>query len=169
MQDEFSGAWEALYHRLEKPLYNMAYRYTWNATEAEDAVHEAFLALWQRRDELRAETADRYLWVAALNAARKRRRWRRLREFVALDTATLVDEHLPEAATANEQQRLRVRAALDRLPEKLRGALVLAEFSDLSYQASAQLLGIPPGTFASRRHLAFKKLREFLAGEPGHE
>jgi RNA polymerase sigma-70 factor, ECF subfamily len=85
--DESAGgdiAWEALYRRLEKPLYNMAYRYVWSSADAQDVVHEAFLALWRRRDLLKAATVDRYLWVATLNAARKRRRWRRLREFVSV-------------------------------------------------------------------------------------
>ena len=52
--------WEALYRRLERPLYNLAYRYVWNSQEAQDILHDAFMALWARRDRLLPSTADRY-------------------------------------------------------------------------------------------------------------
>src|SRR5262245_47255852 len=121
-------AWETLYRTLEKPLYNMAYRYVWDAAEAQDAVHEAFLALWRKRQLLRTETADRYLWVATLNAARKRRRWRRLRNFVQLDADLRGTDASPEVTVQNLQEEQQLRRAIDALPEKLRSALLLAEF-----------------------------------------
>jgi len=42
----------------------------------------------------------------------------------------------------------------------MRSVLLLAEFSEMSYEDIAQLLSIPLGTVASRRHLAMKRLRE---------
>ena len=157
--------WSVLYQRLEKPLYNAAYRYVWQRQDAQDLVQEAFLQLWQRRTALAADTADRYLWVMTLNLARKRRRWRALRHFLQLDEVPELpaDCTSPEQTLVDsEQQRLLARA-IDQLSEKLRSVLLLTEFSEYSYEVVAELLAIPAGTVASRRHLALKQLRAVLA------
>lgn len=153
--------WRELYQRLERPLYNFAWRYVWNAQEAEDVVHDAFLNVWERRANIRAETANRYLWVAVLNLSRKKRRWARAKQFLRIDTAPLdlpaSDAVEADAATSDEFRRLHIE--IGRLPEALRAVLLLAEFGGMSYEEISQLLSIPPGTVASRRHLAVKRLR----------
>ncbi len=159
--------WRDLYERLEKPLYNFAYRYVWVVQEAEDVVHEAFLQIWERRDRMQAETADRYLWITVLNRSRKRRRWARTKRFLQIDDATL---ELPtslgsDIASARQEQAQRLRAEIERLPEKLRAVLLLAEFGEMRYEDIAVLLAIPAGTVASRRHQAVKALRERLRSD----
>lgn len=156
--------WSALYRALEVPLYNAAFRYVWQRQEAQDLVQEAFLQLWQRRQTIGRETADRYLWVATLNLARKRRRWRALRQFLQFDEVpeTTADDASPDAQLADAQQQQRLVQAMDRLSEKLRSVLMLTEFSEYSYEMIAEMLAVPPGTVASRRHLALKRLRADL-------
>lgn len=160
--------WEALYRRLEKPLYNLAYRYVWSSPEAQDILHDAFLELWARRARLIASTADRYAWIAVLNLSRKRRRWNRTKQFLYGDDplASLHAAGAPEADVARLEEQARLHAAIERLPEKLRSVLLLAEFSELSYQSISELLSIPAGTVASRRNLALKQLRSEFKSEP---
>jgi RNA polymerase sigma-70 factor, ECF subfamily len=157
-----AAEWQDLYQRLEKPLYNFAFRYVWVPQEAEDIVHESFLQVWERRERVEAATADRYLWVTVLNRSRKRRRWARAKQFLQIDDSL---HELPatlsaEAAAAHREESGRLRAAIQKLPESLRGVLLLAEFSGMSYESIALLLSIPAGTVASRRHHAIKQLRE---------
>jgi RNA polymerase sigma-70 factor (ECF subfamily) len=156
-----AAQWQALYRRLETPLYNLAFRYLWRAQDAEDAVHDAFLQLWARRHRVLAATADRYAWVAVLNLCRKRRRWARARQFLVGDETLdgLEGDASLEADAARREQEARLRAQIERLPEKLRAVLLLADFSDMGYEQIAVLLAIPAGTVASRRHLALQRLR----------
>jgi RNA polymerase sigma-70 factor (ECF subfamily) len=158
--------WEALYKRLEKPLYNLAYRYVWNSEEAQDILHDAFMELWARRDRLIASTVDRYAWVTVLNLSRKRRRWGRTKRFLNGDDSLslLPATGTPEADAARCEDHAGLHAAIERLPEKLRAVLLLLEFSELSYESISELLSIPPGTVASRRNLALKQLRSELKG-----
>jgi len=153
--------WQELYQRLEKPLYNFAWRYVWSTPEAEDVVHDAFLQIWERRARILPETADRYLWVAVLNLSRKRRRWARTKQFLQIEASPFelaaTDSVESEVAQGEEARRLHVE--IERLPEALRSVLLLAEFGEMSYEEISQLLSIPPGTVASRRHLAVKQLR----------
>jgi RNA polymerase sigma-70 factor (ECF subfamily) len=159
--------WEMLYRRLEKPLYNLAYRYVWSSQEAQDILHDAFMELWARRSRLLGSTADRYAWIAVLNLSRKRRRWSRTKQFLRGDIflESLPATGAPESEAARSQEHASLHAAIERLPEKLRAVLLLAEFSEMSYESISELLSIPPGTVASRRNLALKQLRSEYTGK----
>src|SRR4051794_886636 len=65
---------EALYMKLEKPMFNVVYRWTWNASDAQDVVQEAFLNIWKARDRVDLATVEPLLYRAALNLASNRRR-----------------------------------------------------------------------------------------------
>jgi RNA polymerase sigma-70 factor, ECF subfamily len=163
--------WQGLYGRLEKPLYNLAYRYVWGGPEAQDIVHDAFLEVWARRARLVPETADRYLWIAVLNLSRKRRRFHRLKRFLTGDDDldALASPASPEMDATRTQAHASLHAAIDRLPEKLKTVLLLVEFSDMSYETISAMLSIPAGTVASRRHLAMKHLRSALGSAEGRD
>jgi RNA polymerase sigma-70 factor, ECF subfamily len=156
--------WEALYKRLEKPLYNLAYRYVWNSEEARDILHDAFMEIWTRRDQLIASTIGQYAWITVLNRSRKRRRWSRTKHFLRGEEslASLPATTALEADVVLSEEQALLHAAIERLPEKLRSVLLLVEFSDLSYESVSELLSIPSGTVASRRNLALKQLRAQL-------
>ena len=157
-----AAQWQELYERLEKPLYNFAWRYVWNAQEAEDVVHDAFLQVWERRERILTDTANRYLWVAVLNLSRKKRRWARTKQFLQIEASPheLAAPDSIEAEAARRDETRHLHAAIEQLPEALRAVLLLAEFSGMSYEEIAQLLSIPQGTVASRRHLAVRRLRK---------
>jgi RNA polymerase sigma-70 factor (ECF subfamily) len=159
--------WQELYVRLERPLYNLAYRYVWDPEEAQDTVHDAFLQLWARRRRIRLDTANRYLWRSVLNLSRKRPRWRRTKFFLYGDEA-LSDLTTPgsvESDLAASQEHRLLHRAIDRLPEKLRSVLLLTEFGEMPYKSIAELLSVPAGTVASRRHLAMQQLYSALKGD----
>lgn len=162
------AAWTALYQRLETPLFNAAFRYVWQRQEAQDLVQEAFLQLWQRRTQIDVATVEGWLWTTVLNLARKRRRWQALRQFLQLDEGEPPHstEAAPDLALEDAQHAQHLRRAIDALSDKLRRVLLLTEFSELPQHAVAQLLQIPPGTVASRRHLALQALRVAFI-EPG--
>jgi len=159
--------WRELYVQLERPLYNLAYRYVWHGQEAQDTVHDAFLQLWARRRRIRADTANRYLWISVLNLSRKRRRWRRTKAFLYGEEGLreLTASGSPESDLAASQEHRRLHQAIERLPEKLRSVLLLTEFGEMSQKSIAELLSLPSGTVASRRHLALKQLQAELKAD----
>lgn len=55
--------------------------------------------------------------------------------------------------------------AIDKLPEKLRIAVILFYFRDMDVVSAARILGIPAGTMKSRLTHARKRLKEALAHE----
>ena len=157
-------ALEALYRRLEKPLYNVLYRWTWDAEEAHELVQETFLRLWQMRDRVRMETVDALAFRIGSNLAANRRRSRRLRRWVTLDAVRDRTARIPGADEAVELRQVRhaVRRAIDSLPERLRHVVLLCEYSGMSYREIARALRIPEGTVGSRRNTALRRLRGML-------
>lgn len=155
------------YRRLEKPLFNVLYRWLWNAAECQDVLHDAFVRVWGRRGRVDAARLDALVWTTALNLARNRLRWQRLRHGAAVAAAPAEDD--PFEATALAQRDRRLRAALARLPRALRSVLLLSEFGGLPIAQIAVILAIPPGTVGSRKHVALQRLRDALAQEGGDE
>ncbi|MEQ1508560.1 MAG: sigma-70 family RNA polymerase sigma factor [Myxococcota bacterium] len=160
------AALESLYVRLEKPLYNVVYRWVWDPTVAEDIVHDTFVRLWSARRQVVTATVEPLVYRIALNLVRNRRRWHRLRTFLGLDGLRAGAPPADEAL-ADHHRADRVRAAIDALPDKLRTVMVLTAYSGLSYAEIAALTGTPEGTVGSRRNRAIALLRAAVGGEDG--
>jgi len=157
---------EALYARLEKPVYNVVYRWVWSTEDAAEIVQEAFVRLWAMRDRVRIASAEPLVYTIAINLARKRRRWRRLRSFVGLETEQPASVEVALSDLLDAERAQAVRAAVDALPEHLKSVMLLCHYSGLSYREVGEALAIPEGTVASRRHHALKRVRDAL--EDGH-
>jgi RNA polymerase sigma-70 factor (ECF subfamily) len=118
----------------------------------------------RRIDRCRAEealTAWLYQITRRTAANFRRRRW--LRGFVCSDgdpqgTAAFVHDTRPAL-----EAELELRQRLQRLPRAQAEVLILVEIEGFTQQEAAEMLGIPPGTVASRLRLA----RKALAGAPG--
>lgn len=152
-------ALETLFVALERPLYNVVYRWLWDAEEARDVVQEAFVRLWRERQRIDPATARPLAYKIALNLAANRRKWRRLRRFVGLEAVADEDRIVPGESVRG------LRAAIDGLPEPLRRVVVMCELAEMSYAEVAAVLEIPAGTVASRRNRAMKRLRAALGVE----
>jgi len=59
-----------------------------------------------------------------------------------------------------DEKKLRVRQAIDMLPENLRQVLLLAYFHEFKYQEISEVLDIPLGTVKSRLHAAMEKFQQ---------
>lgn len=157
---------EALYQRLEKPVFNVVYRWLWSTEEARDVTQEAFMKVWDARKRVVLATVEPLVFRSALNLAANKLRGRKLRRFFSLETAEHeVDPKAdPHGSLEVEQRRASVRQAIEALPEKLKSVVVLCELSGLSTQQIADALQIPPGTVSSRRSLAMAALEKSLGG-----
>src|SRR5258708_1288931 len=128
---------EQLYARLEKPVFNVVYRWLWSSEEARDVTQEAFLKVWQARERVDLAKAEPLVFRSALNLAANRLRARRLWSWATLEP--LRDERPPpDEALDAERQRALVRRAIDALPEKLKRVVVMCELSGLSYAEVAE-------------------------------
>ena len=159
-----------LYDRHAPFVFGVALKIVKNEVEAEDVVHDAFVAIATRADQFRPERGSVAAWLvtAVRNLAldRSRRRARR---------AQITDDELshepvdpvpdPESIAWIERRRAAVLAALALVSDAQRRTLETAFFEGLSYPEIAEREGVPLGTVKSRAARALAALRAALEGE----
>jgi RNA polymerase sigma-70 factor (ECF subfamily) len=136
-------------------VFSTAARLAGNDAQAQDIAQEVFIRAYEHFGQLRVSpTAGGWLKTVATNLSinylnRYRKRWRlfsELRPESADDeSAPPVEFEVPDTSFADlngEQRRERIDAALRRLPDHQRLALVLYHFEELSYQEIAVKLRV---------------------------
>lgn len=154
-----------LYDRYGRIAYGLALRVLRDRALAEDAVQEAFLAVWRTAGGFLAERAKPSTWILTLVHRRAvdlvRRESRRRSE--PLEAAP----HPAGEATDEEawlrSQRQVVQEALRKLPAEQREALELAYYGGFTQSELAGRLGLPLGTVKSRMFTGLGRLRDLLA------
>jgi RNA polymerase sigma-70 factor, ECF subfamily len=157
----------SLYDRFGRVAYGLALRILRDERLAEDAVQEAFLAVWRQAASFRPERANARAWVLtfvhrrAVDLVRREERRR---------TEPLEPEAEPATGSTAEAAELRrrreaVQHALAQLPEEQRRPIELAYYGGLSQSELAERLGEPLGTIKSRMFTGLKRLRELLGTE----
>jgi RNA polymerase sigma-70 factor (sigma-E family) len=139
-----------------RALLRTAYLLTGNAADAEDLVQAAlaktFLA-WDRIEDRGA--LDGYVRRAMVNTHISWWRRRRVEEY---PTDEIPDQAVADHAVASDLQET-MRRAVDRLPDRMRAAVVLRYYEDMTEAEVADVLGVSLGTVKSTVSRAVAKLR----------
>jgi RNA polymerase sigma factor (sigma-70 family) len=161
------SALAALYDRFGGVAYGVALRVLRDRALAEDAVQEAFLAIWRSAERYRLERAKPSTWVLTLvhrRAVDLVRREDRRRAEPLDEPPEAAGGEVPEEAGLRER-RVAVQSALRRLPDDQREALELAYYGGYTQSELAERLGVPLGTVKSRMFAGLTRLRELVPQE----
>jgi RNA polymerase sigma factor (sigma-70 family) len=150
-------------------LLDRVYSYLRNLTRDEDAArdlaHQTFLRI-RHRLEADPVLGDAYVFAAARNAALSR--WRqhqhrdRLRAALEVETISSSDGAGADVAVERSELKEALESALQRLPEQQRSVFLLSEVEGLKQREISVILGLAPGTVASRKFAAVRALRREL-------
>ncbi len=155
-----------LYDRTGRVAFGLAFRILRDDRLAEDAVQEAFLAIWHTAAAFRAERAKASTWILTLVHRRSvdlvRREERRRAEPLDDETRDAATTGSAEEAAWLGFERDRVQGALRLLPDAQREAIELAYYGGFSQSELAERLGVPLGTIKSRVFAGLARLRELL-------
>lgn len=147
-------------------LLGLARRMLGAGEEAEDALQNALASTWVARAKLDpAKPVAAYLTTVTLNKCRDRLRRRKVARFlgfgqVETDMQVAADQPDPETEIADRQALEQVSRAIDRLPIRLREALILVAIDGCSQREVAELLGVTEKTIETRVYRARQRLRE---------
>jgi len=161
-----------LYDSLSRPLYATAKYILNDASEAQDVVHDVFLALWKNARSFDSSRGAAFSWAVTLTRNRSIDRLRtRANRARLLGNSVLDDLGYGSASDpigGDDRVDLGVRAvavrsALSDLPKEQQRALELAFFSGLTQREIAEKLSEPIGTVKARIRRGLLKLRDALA------
>jgi len=153
------SAWEALLKAYTRKIYNLCYRFTGRAEEAEDVTQEVFIKVFQTLKTFQAAQGSFATWLNRVARNHLVDHYRRARKDRV--TSSLEDElpaaeqkpsqHMePTSQVESRERREVLQLALDKLSPDLREAVILRDLQDLDYEEIAQVLRVPQGTVKSR-------------------
>ena len=159
-------AFGELIRRHQRLVVGIAYRMTGDTMLAEDLAQDACIRAWRRLPSFRPRGAGSFrAWLCRIATNVTIDRLRTSRPTVPLHDLALAGSLRPDEAYLHREKTEAVQAAILRLPEASRAALILREYEGLSYREIAETLGIPVGTVMSRLHYARASLRKELADQ----
>ncbi|MCI0522043.1 MAG: RNA polymerase sigma factor [Bacteroidales bacterium] len=146
-------------------LYALAFRFLNNREEAEDAVQEVMMKLWEDRKRLRdyanpaawATTVTRNMCIDLL----RRRRKMSHEEIDSVMMTGRVDEGTGSASD-NREAAMLITGIVERMKEPYRSAVILRDMEGYSYEEAAVVLQTSVETLRTTLSRARKSIREEL-------
>lgn len=162
-------AFERLYHRFHAEARRVALSVCRDSGRAEDAVQEAFVAIWRTAGTYRSERGTVAAWLLSLVRYR------------AIDIARANGKHAGKRADEEETARhplpgvladqvvdrdsaAELKRRLQLLPDAQREVVTLAFYDQLSHAEIAAKLQLPSGTVKGRMRLGLQRLRVSING-----
>ncbi len=129
--------------------------------EAEDATQEAFIKLWDNRDNIDPERVRPWLMKVTRNGCLDR--LRRRRDNVELDESHMAGEVSgPMQGASDNETGIWLKRAIAGLAEPYRSLVVLRDVNQHSYEEVARMLELNLAQVKTYLHRARKQLREQL-------
>lgn len=161
-----ADAYEALMREHEEAAFRTAYLIVGSAADAEDVTQEAFVKAYRALGRFRAGARFRP-WLLRIvgNEARNHRRASGRRAFHQQRALVLETVPTADAEVVRRDERRRVLAAVARLNEKERTAVLSRYFLGLTDAETAAALGLPRATVKMRTWRGLQRLRRDLEEE----
>lgn len=159
------SAFRDLYQRTSAKLFGVSLRILRDRSEAEEALQEVYVKIWQRADRYVAGSYSPISWLVAVarNHALDTLRARKPISDdidVALEIADLGPD--PEQAAVEGGERLRIEACLGELESDKAEAVRGAYLDGFSYDELAARHNVPLNTMRTWLRRSLIKLRECL-------
>ena len=152
---------ERLITQYQTSLLRLCYVQLQDQALAEDAVQETFLKAYKGFDSFRGDSSEKtWLTRIAVNTCRDFQRggW-----FKHTDRR-ITPEMLPVGTVQPDTEDLDLSLALMKLPRKMREAILLYYYQDMSTEEIAETLGIAQSSVSNRLRRGREKLRKLLEG-----
>ncbi len=176
LQSGQDKALDELMRRYKQPLFHFVMRYTRDEDTSYDIVQETFFRVYNKAESFNpAYKFKTWLYQIALNLCRDYARKKKLQSFISLDTwmggdeedgslhDILASDENIESLSEHRQTLKLLENQIDRLPHKLKTALILFALENHSQEECARILGITPKTVEMRVYRARKILLQTLS------
>lgn len=160
-------AFDELYWKYQKAVYQNAFKLTHDTLIAEDIVQEVFISLWEKRDSLDTDRSiGGWLFVSSYNRAVNVLK-KKLRESLAFKNMALAETEADKESDLTGIQLEILEKAITKLSPQKRRAFELCKLQGKSYEETAALMGISKHTVKEHLSGAIHFIKEFATKYPG--
>lgn len=159
------AAFAQLYQNTNAKLFGVTLRILKDRGEAEEALQEVYVKVWQRADRFRPDVASPISWLVAIarNHCLDKLRARRPTSD-GIDVALEVPDREPdpEQAAIGSGEMARIDHCLDQLETDRADAVRSAYLDGYAYQELADRFGVPINTMRTWLRRSLMKLKDCL-------
>lgn len=169
LKEDNMQAFDELYWKYQKAVFQNVFKLTRDALIAEDIVQEVFITLWEKRHSLDDDrSVGGWLFVSSYNRAVNALK-KKLRESLAIKKIAASDEEDatdPEPDFTDVQLAILEKAIIQLSPQK-RKVFELCKLQGKSYEEAAKALGISRHTVKEYLSASVQFIKDFVAKHPG--
>ncbi len=153
-------SWEELVRRHARRVFNLCYRFTGNATDADDLSQEVFLRIYKTLPSYKATSGAFATWLTSVTRNLlvdhyRRTRRDRLTDSIDDENAPQLEEkhssaHTPDKIAELGELSAQIQVGLAQLSPELREAVILRDLQGFEYGEIQNVLQVPEGTVKSR-------------------
>ena len=155
-----------LYDLHRTKVFNLSWRMLGSPHDAEDALQEVFLKVFDRIKNYRGDSAfSTWLYRMTTNHCLDILRRRKILAFLGFENAPEVQDKKAGAKVMDLGLSPSITKALEKLPAKQKACLLMREMDELSYEDIALALKLSLGSVKSNIHRAKAFLKEELEKE----
>jgi RNA polymerase sigma-70 factor (ECF subfamily) len=161
-------AFEILYGKYSRSLFNFIYRMVGDYDRAKDLYNDTFMRVITARNYQPRAKFSTWLYRIATNLCLnelKKKRHESLEEKLEQGIGFRATTISPEDYTGNGELAEKIKRAIDGLTDIQRAVFTLRQYHDLSYREIARIMRCPVGTVKSRLNSAVLALRKRLREE----
>lgn len=149
-----------VYRELSRPLYGTALRMLSRPEDAEEAVHDTFIAFHRKIPDLPGSQLPAWMHRVLVNQCidrlRHRKRW----------MATEVDERVRPTMVRQDGLGIDLERAVAKLPERAREIFIMHDVEGLKHREIGRMLGLTVGASKSQLFRAREMLRGHMGKAP---
>lgn len=151
----------AFFKSHAKLLRNYLFYKFGNEEQANDVSQEAFIKLWENCASVPPEKAKSFLYTVANNTTLNQIAHQKVvLEYSKNSTTPTTDKQSPEFLMEEEQFKVKLQRAIDKLTESQRSAFLLHRIDGKKYAEIAEILEISVKAVEKRIHGALLQLRK---------
>jgi RNA polymerase sigma-70 factor (ECF subfamily) len=151
-------AYEEFYWEFSARVYTLAYKMLMDPEAAKDATQEVFVKAFRGLKNFQYQSKiGTWIYRITVNHCRDMQRSKSRRKEVSVDsmrtdeqTESMLEKVADTRPNPGKELRLKIIAAINRLPDEFRETIFLKEIEDQSYEEIAKIIGCRMGTVKSR-------------------
>ncbi len=166
MQDGDAEALAGLFKTYFAMLFDYGMKLCGNEDLVKDGIQEIFVTIWNRRSQLTVPRSVQGYLLATLRRQLLAALHQNRRQTEAISQLELSEAFSPEdlmiVRETEAARRRALQAALTEIPARIREALYLKTYQNLSYQEIASIMQVTPQVARNYVCEAFQRLRQIL-------